>query len=270
VKIAVSGKGGVGKSTIAGTLARQFAAGGYRVIAVDADPDANLAQYIGIPKEKTEGLTPLVEMDELIEDRTGAKKGQIGGFFKLNPKVDDIPDTYSIVHKGVRFLQLDRVKGGGTGCYCPENALLRSLMSHLLVYDKDVVILDMEAGVEHLSRGTARSVDLMLIVVEPAPASLQTARSIRKLAGDLDIKNIAVVGNRIRSDQDKEIIKRELSDFKIIGFLLYDPDTVEAEFRGLAPADTNSHLKQQIGELYNTIRTAYERPAASSFLKQKA
>lgn len=259
MKIAVSGKGGVGKSTIAGTLARQFAAGGYGVIAVDADPDANLAQYIGIPGDQLAKLTPLVEMEELIEERTGAKKGQIGGFFKLNPKVDDIPDKYSMEHKGVRFLQLERVKRGGTGCYCPENALLRSLMSHLLVYDRDVVILDMEAGVEHLSRGTARSVDLMLIVVEPAPASLQTARSIRDLASDLNIGNVAVVGNRIRSDRDKEIIQRELPDFKIIGFLPYDPDIVEAEFRGLAPADTDSELKHQIDGLFNTIRATYER-----------
>lgn len=262
MKIAVSGKGGVGKSTVAGTLARQFAAGGYRVIAVDADPDANLAQYIGVPGEQLARLTPLVQMDELIEERTGAKKGQIGGFFKLNPKVDDIPGSYSILHKGVRFLQLGHVKGGGTGCYCPENALLRSLMSHLLVYDKDAVILDMEAGVEHLSRGTARSVDLMLIVVEPAPASLQTARSIRDLAKDLDIENVAVVGNKIRSDRDREIIQRELSDFKIVGFLPYDPDTVDAEFRGLAPADTDSRLRRKIEELYNTIRVTYDRTAA--------
>ena len=259
MKIAVSGKGGVGKSTIAGTLARQFADGGYRVIAVDADPDANLAQYIGVSREQAANLTPLTEMKELIEERTGAKKGQIGGFFKLNPKVDDIPDNYSILHKGVRFLQLGHVKGGGTGCYCPENALLRSLMSHLLVYDKDVVILDMEAGVEHLSRGTSRAVDLMLIVVEPGPASLQTAGSIRDLARDLNIDSIAVVGNKIRSDWDREIIERELPDFKIVGFLPYDSDTVEAEFRGIAPADTDSHLKRQIEELYNTIRATYER-----------
>ena len=262
MKIAVSGKGGVGKSTVSGTLARQFAAGGYRVIAVDADPDANLAQYIGVPKEPLAELTPLVEMDALIEERTGSKKGQIGGFFKLNPKVDDIPDKYSILHKGVRFLQLGHVKSGGSGCYCPESALLRSLMSHLLVYDKDVVILDMEAGVEHLSRGTARSVDLMLIVVEPAPASLQAAKIISELAKDLDIENVAVVGNKIRSDRDKEIIKSKLSDFRLIGFLPYDPDTVEAEFNGMAPADTDSQLKRQIEELYNNIRATYESPAA--------
>lgn len=262
MKIAISGKGGVGKSAIAGTLARQFSVGGYRVIAVDADPDANLAQYIGVPGEEMAKLTPLVEMTEMIEERTGAKKGQIGGFFKLNPRVDDIPDKFSITHKGVRFLQLGQVKGGGTGCYCPEGALLRSLMSHLLVYEKDVVILDMEAGVEHLSRGTSRSMDLMLIVVEPALASLKTAESIRKLAGDLDIENVAVVGNKIRSDRDKEIIESKLSDFKVIGFLPYDPDMVEAEFNGLAPADTDSNLKHQIEELYNTIRATYENPAA--------
>ena len=261
MKIAVTGKGGVGKSTVSGTLARQFAAGGYGVIAVDADPDANLAQYIGIPKEQMANLIPLVEMEELIEERTGAKKGAIGGFFKLNPRVDDIPDSYSVLHEGVRFLQLERVKSGGTGCYCPENALLRSLMSHLLVYDKDVVILDMEAGVEHLSRGTARSVDLMLIVVEPAPSSLQTARSIRVLAGDLDIENVAVVCNKIRSHRDREIVERELSDFNTIGFLHYDADIVEAEFKGLAPADTDSRLKHEMEELYNTIRATYERSA---------
>ena len=259
MKIAVSGKGGVGKSTISGTLARQFAAGGYRVVAVDADPDANLAQYIGISKERAAELTPLVEMGELIEERTGSKKGQSGGFFKLNPKVDDIPDNYSIMHEGVRFLQLGHIKDAGAGCYCPESAMLRSLMTHLLVYDKDVVILDMEAGVEHLTRGTSRSMDLMLIVVEPAPASLKTAGSIRGLAKGLNIENVAVVVNKVRSDQDKEIVKRELPDFTILGFLPYDSDTVEAEFRGLAPADTDSDLKLQIDELYNTIRATYER-----------
>ena len=198
----------------------------------------------------------------MIEERTGSKKGQIGGFFKLNPKVDDIPEKFSITHKGVRFLQLGQIKGGGTGCYCPEGAVLRSLMSHLLVYEKDVVIMDMEAGVEHLSRGTSRSMDLMLIVVEPAPASLKTAESIRKLCGDLDIENVAVVGNKIRSERDKEIIKRELPDFKIVGFLSYDPDTVEAEFNGLPPADADSNLKHQIEELYNNIRATYEKQAA--------
>ena len=177
MKIAVTGKGGVGKTTLAGTIARILAADGYKVLAVDADPDANLASALGIAPDVARGIVPIADMKELIEERTGAKTGTMGGFFKINPRVDDIPDELSVPLDGIRLMVMGTVKEGAGGCVCPESVLLRSLVRHLLLRRKEAVILDMEAGIEHLGRGTASAVDAMIVVVEPGARSVRTADS---------------------------------------------------------------------------------------------
>ena len=247
MKIAVAGKGGVGKSTIAGMLARQFASDGYKTVAVDVDPDASLARCIGLSEEQINSIVPLSEMKDLIRERTGFKDfGVFGSFFKSNPKVDDIPERFNLLHEGVRFLQVGSVKEGGSGCYCPENVLIRELMRHLLVETDDVIIMDMEAGIEHLSRGTGDAVDLLIVVVEPGQLSMETARRIRALAEDIGIPNLAVIGNKVRSEKAKEVIRAGLPDSKILGFLPYDESLMDADLNGISPFDLDSQFKREL------------------------
>ncbi len=220
MKLAITGKGGVGKTTLAAGLALAFSQEGKRVIAIDADPDSNLAATLGFPEP--EKIVPLVEMEELIAERTGVEPGTVGGYFKLNPRVDDIPDKFSIEHKGIKVLLMGRVKKGGSGCFCPENAFLKAVLSHLFFSREDVVILDMEAGIEHLGRGTAEGVDSLIIVVEPSRRSIETAFRIKSLAKDLKIERVFLVGNKVRGDNDIDFIRKNTSGFEILGFIWYN------------------------------------------------
>jgi len=247
MKIAVAGKGGVGKSTIAGMLARQFAADGHKTFAVDADPDASLARCIGFSEEQIQNIVPLSEMNDLIKERTGFKDfGVFGSFFKSSPKVSDIPEKFSILHQGVRFLQVGAIKEGGSGCYCAENVLIRELMRHLIVETDDVVIMDMEAGIEHLSRGTGDAVDLLLVVVEPGRLSMETAGRIHALAEDIGIPNLAAIGNKVRNEKAKEAIRAGLPDFDILGFLSHDEALLEADLNGICAFDVDSPFKREL------------------------
>ena len=176
MKIAVTGKGGVGKTTVSSVLARLYSQQGQRVLAIDADPDANLASAIGFPESEILKIQPLSSLSSLIEERTGARPGAAGGFFKINPSVDDVADRFGIQFENIRLLSLGKPKPGGSGCYCPESVFLRTLVTHLLLKENEILILDMEAGIEHLGRGTARAVNAFLIVVEPGLRSLQTAQ----------------------------------------------------------------------------------------------
>ncbi|MHB8278616.1 MAG: ATP-binding protein, partial [Candidatus Humimicrobiaceae bacterium] len=182
MKIAISGKGGVGKTTLAACIAKYYAQNNYKVIVVDADPDANLAYALGLEYDKASKIIPLVEMKGLIEERTGAKSGEYGSYFKLNPKVDDIPQKFGIEVDGVRLLVAGTIKAGGSGCYCPENVLLKRLFKHLVIDRDEIVILDMEAGIEHLGRGTCENMDMLIVVVEPGLRSIQTAYSVKKMS----------------------------------------------------------------------------------------
>ncbi|HUW23014.1 MAG TPA: AAA family ATPase [bacterium] len=225
MKLAITGKGGVGKTTLAAGLALSFSQDGKRVIAIDADPDSNLAATLGFPEP--EKIVPLVEMKELIAERTGVEPGTVGGYFKLNPKVDDIPDKFSREHQGIKLLLMGRVKKGGSGCFCPENAFLKAVLSYLFFSQEDVVILDMEAGIEHLGRGTAEGVDGLIVVVEPSMRSMETAFRIKSLAKDLKIERVFLLGNKVHGDEDIDFIRKNSSDFEILGFIWYNNTLVD-------------------------------------------
>jgi CO dehydrogenase maturation factor len=255
-KIAVSGKGGVGKTTLTSLLSYIFAEDGARVYAVDADPSANLALALGFPRELTDRIVPIVEMDALILERTGARPGEYGGYFKLNPRVDDIPDRFSAVHRNIHLLVMGSVRGPGAGCVCPENVVLKSLVTHLLLSDREVVLLDMVAGLEHLGRGTAEAVDTMLVVVEPGRRSIDTARRIVELASGLGIQRIELVANKVRGPEDLESIQAHLGPRQLIGYLPYAPEAVEADLQGRAVYDIAPELVERVRQIADQLRPA--------------
>lgn len=233
MKIAVSGKGGVGKTTLAALLAKTYRDKGQKVFAIDADPDSNLALTLGFPGP--DKIVPLVRMTELIEERTGAKSGSSSPLFRINPRVDDIPDKYFTEHDNIKLALMGTVKGGGAGCACPENTFLKALLRHLVVDRNETVIVDMEAGIEHLGRGTIEAIDKLLIVVEPGMKSIETARRIRSLALELGLKNIAVVANKVRNSQDKEFIEKNLEGFPILGSIPFSSRIIQADMDSAPP-----------------------------------
>lgn len=247
MKLAVSGKGGVGKTTFSALLIRTLNAQGKRVLAIDADPDANLAAALGIPD--AEKIVPIAEMKELIFERTEAQPGTIGGFFKLNPKVDDLPDALSAKLDNIKLMRLGGVKKGGSGCICPESTLLRALMLHIVLARDEVVVMDMEAGIEHLGRATASAVDKLIVIVEPGRRSMDTAGHIKKLASEIGLKNIVLVGNKIRGQKDEEFLKKHLSDFEFLGFIRQDEALIEADLDGVSPYDVDSIAKTNVKEM---------------------
>ena len=251
MKIAISGKGGVGKTLLTALLAKTFAESGYSVLAIDADPDANLAATLGFPHP--EKIVPIAEMEDLIAERTGARPGQMAPYFKLNPKVDDIPEKYALKKDGIRLMRMGRLKKGGTGCYCPENALLKALLSHLLLARNEVVILDMEAGIEHLGRATATAVDKLIVVVEPGRRSIETALNIKKLATDIGLASMVVVGNKIRNKSDEEFIRSSLPDFEFLGFIPYDQAIVDADLASASVVDASQAVIAEVSNIYQTL-----------------
>ena len=244
MKLAITGKGGVGKTTLTALLAQVYADQSRDVLAVDADPSPCLAGALGFPDELREKLHPIAEMDDLIYERTGAKKGQIGGFFTINPRVDDIPQRFSVMHRGVRLLESGSVELGGSGCICPEAAILKTLFTHLLFREDDVLLLDMYAGVEHLGRATVDFVDAMIVVVEPTRRSLGTATQIKKLANDIGLKRLYLVGNKVRNSEEEKFLESETPGLPVLGFMPADLKVQEADRLGIPVYDHVPALKQ--------------------------
>ena len=259
MKIAVSGKGGVGKTTLSAFLVRWFAEQGKKVLAIDADPDANLAHALGI--EDGAGITPISQMKELVAERTESVPGSYGGYFKLNPRVDDLPEKLSIRQgENIRLMVMGGIKKGGTGCVCPESILLKNLVQHLILRRDEVVVMDMEAGIEHLGRGTSKAVDWLITVVEPGRRSIETASRIRELGSDIGLTRIGLVGNKVRGEEDREFLRKALSGQLILGFIPYDNQIIEADlqsrFAENVSGETRAGLEQIVKNLLEAAKVA--------------
>lgn len=252
MKIALTGKGGVGKTTITASLCRYYAEKGFNVLAVDADPDANLGLALGMSEEMIESIVPISEMKDLVEERTNAQKGTYGSLFRMNPEVADIPEKFCKEYNGVKLLTMGTVDTGGSGCVCPEHVLLKMLMTHLVLYQKDIVVMDMEAGIEHLGRGTASAVDAFIVVVEPGVRSIQTFHKISKMAGDIGVKQVYVIGNKIRKQEDRDFLAERIGNENIIGFVDYRDEISASDRNNQSPYD-DPGTKAAITELGEKI-----------------
>jgi len=256
MKIAITGKGGTGKTTLAGVLVHLFKEDGFTVLAVDADPDANLASAIGIPKKLADSIKPISEQRQLIKERTGANPRQFGQLFKINPTVNDIPDEFSLDYHGTKLLVMGAVRKGGEGCACPENVLLKNLLSDIILNRDEVVIVDMEAGIEHLGRATAGSIDKMLIVIEPGSRSIDTAKSIIRLGEDIGLHDFGIVGNKIQNMKQGEWIRNQFESSWILGMIPYLEAIQDADLLRKPLIDMlDTNVKSEFQAIYQALRS---------------
>lgn len=244
MKVAITGKGGVGKTTFAATLARLYAAEGRPVLAADVDPDANLGLALGLTEEEVNAIVPVSKMKELARERTAAN--QSNTFYKLNPEVSDLPDKLAREINGVKLLVMGTVDTGGSGCVCPEHVMLKAILSSLVFRKEDVVIMDMEAGLEHLGRGTASMMDQFIVVIEPGARSIQTYEKVRQLAADLGITRVRVVANKVRNAEDEAFLKSRIPEDALLGFIHYNPGVIEADRQGASPYDVSPSAVEEI------------------------
>ena len=241
MKIAVAGKGGVGKTTIAGTIARLLGRDGLKILAVDADPSYTLWSTLGIPPDVAKKIVPLTKNETLIEERLqidGAKG--YSGFFKLNPRVDDLAEKFAIEGPdNVSLLVAGTVDIGGSGCMCPSATLLKTLMRYLILGTDEAFVMDMDAGIENLGRGTTRGMDALLVVAEPGRRSLDILGKIRTLARDIDVGRVFAVGNKVATSDDDEMIQRwvENEGIPLLGMVPLDEAIRQADRKGVAPID---------------------------------
>lgn len=251
MKIAVTGKGGVGKTTFAATLARLYADEDRKVLAADVDPDANLGLALGFSEEVLDSIVPISRMRKLVEERTGANAEN--QFYKLNPKVDDIPDTYGKICNGVKLLVLGTVETGGSGCVCPEHVMLKRIINNMVLHRDDVVIMDMEAGLEHLGRGTTESMDQFIVVIEPGARSVQTYKNVKRLAHDLGVEKVHVVANKVRNEEDEAFIRAKIPAEDLLGLIHYNTEVIDADRKGCSPYDFSRSAVEEIKRIKEKI-----------------
>ncbi len=244
MKLAITGKGGVGKTTLASTLARLYAAEGRQVLAADVDPDANLGLALGMTEEEVNSIVPVSKMKELARERTAANESNT--FYKLNPQVSDLPDKLAKEINGVKLLVMGTVDTGGGGCVCPEHVMLKAMLSSLVLRKDDVVIMDMEAGLEHLGRGTASCMDQFIVVIEPGARSIQTYTRIKELARDIGITRVRVVANKVRGESDRAFLRERIPAEDLLGFISYNTEVIDADRSGRSPYDVSPSALEEI------------------------
>ena len=247
MKVAITGKGGVGKTTLSSTLARLYADEGRTVLAADVDPDANLGLALGLTQEEVDQIIPISRMKDLAKERTGASDDN--KFYKLNPYVADIPEKYAKSINGVKLLVMGTVDLGGSGCVCPEHVMLKSILSALTYRKNDVVVMDMEAGLEHLGRGTAANMDRFIVVIEPGSRSVQTYHNVKRLANDLGVKRVRVVANKVRDERDEQFVRNAIPAEDLLGMIHYNPEIMDADRNGKSPYDFSPTAIEEIRQI---------------------
>jgi len=244
LKIAIGGKGGVGKTTVCAIWAQLFAKSGFDVLVIDADPNTTLASAFGVAPEQCP--EPLTRMKQLIGERTGTGKDAVGTYFRLNPKVSDLPEKYSLEVNGLKLLVLGAITQGGAGCACPEGAFLKALLTHTILQRKELVLVDLAAGVEFLGRASVQGIDAFVSIVEPGSRSIETANNINKMAKDLGIDCVGTIANKITEPAQMEVIKSQLKDTALLGTLRYSSSLQEADLNRAAVFGADGEATEQL------------------------
>ena len=252
MKIAIAGKGGVGKTTIMALIARQLHQSGKKVLVIDADPSPHMAQTLGF--DNIDQITPIAEMSTLLAQRAGKTEGS--PFYNINPEINDLLADFMLEKDGMKLMVLGAIQTAKGGCACPENTVLKRLLTKLLLSDNQAILLDMEAGVEHLGRGTIAGVDELFIVTIPSRSSVRTTLKVLALAEEAGIADISFLANLVENNEDREFLQQELPRAPVAFFpnsaairrnerqesplnLAVDPDAAQAA------AEVVSYLQQR-------------------------
>ena len=261
-KIAIGGKGGVGKTTVSAVWSQLFAQDGFDVLAIDADPNTNLASAFGIPSERNP--EPLIKMKQLIAERTGTDKDALGAYFKLNPKVSDLPQKHWIEANGVKLLVLGAITQAGAGCACPEGTFLKALLTHTILQRQEIVLVDLAAGVEFMGRASVQGVDAFVAVVEPGGRSIETANNVAKMARELGIKNVAAIANKITQNTQTDMIQSQLKDVALLGSLRYNPAVQKADLEFKPVFSTCPELVNELKDAKDKLTDLISQGVVSS------